>query len=234
MTQSLRALLAALVLAIAAPASAQVVGHLPEESPFSDANGRHIVSLYMGYLSSLNDPAGVGPSGGVIFVGRYDYDFASAFFLTTRLSLAPFGERNVLDPLFEGAERDAGTRKEPLFLLDVGLGLSLTGEKAWKGIAPRVFTNLGVIASQNSDYDIGQYRFGPKLNLSYGLNVRRVSGSAWEWYAEISRMHYRMNYPGTYTEDGTTTTNSILGNNRRTPWVGQNILSIGVARVWGR
>lgn len=234
MTQSLRALLAALVLAIAAPASAQVVGHLPEESPFTDANGRHILSLHLGYLSTLNDPAGVGPSGGAMFIGKYDYDFASAFYLTTRMGLAPFGERAVLDPLFEGAQRDAGTRKEPLFLFDFGLAASLTGEKAWKGIAPRVFSNIGLLAALNPDYDIGQYRFGPKFSVSYGLNVRRVTGSVWEWHAELTRMHYRMNYPGTYTEDGATTTNSILGNNDRNPWVGQNVLSIGVSRIWGR
>ncbi len=234
MTQSLRALLAALILTVAAPLSAQVVGHLPEESPFSDANGRHIVSLYLGYSSGVNDPAGVGPKGSAIFAATYDYDFASAFYLTTRMGFAPFAERDVLDPLFEGAQRDAGTRKEPLFLLDVGLAASLTGEKAWKGFAPRVFTNFGLISSLEPNYDIGQYRFGPKLNISYGLNVRRVAGGVWEWHAELSRMHYRMNYPGTYTEDGATTTNSILGNNRRNPWVGQNVLSIGLARVWGR
>lgn len=234
MTQSFRALFAALVLTVAAPASAQVVGHLPEESPFSDANGRHIVSLYLGYVSGVNDPAGVGATGGALFSGTYDYDFASAFFLTTRMGLAPFGERAVLDPLFSGPQRDAGTRKEPLFMMDVGIAASLTGEKAWKGFAPRVFTNVGFITSLNSDYDIGQYRFGPKFNLSYGLNLRRVTGGSWEWRAELSRMHFRMEYPDAYTEGGSTIPDAILPNSQRNPWSGQTLLTIGIARVWGR
>lgn len=234
MTQSLRALLAALVFAIAAPSSAQVVGHLPAESPFTDANGRHIVSLYLGYSSSVNDPAGVGPKGSALIAGTYDYDFASAFYLTTRMGLAPFSERDVLDPLFSGPQRNAGTRSDPLFILDFGLAASLTGEKAWKGFAPRVFTNVGFITSLDPDYDIGEYRFGPKFNISYGVNLRRVTGGVWEWRAELSRMHFRMNYPGSYTEDGSTIDESILGNQKQNPWTGQTMLTIGIARVWGR
>lgn len=234
MTQSLRSLLATLVLAAATPLSAQVVGHLPEASPFTDANGRHIVSLYLGYASSVSDPAGVGPKGSALIAAQYDYDFASAFYLTTRMGLAPFAERAVLDPLFSGPQRNAGTRSDPLFILDMGLAASLTGEKAWKGIAPRVFTNVGFITSLDPDYDIGEYRFGPKFNISYGVNVRRVTGRVWEWRAELSRMHYRMNYPASYTADGSTIDESILPGKKQNPWAGQTMLSIGIARLWGR
>lgn len=234
MTVRLRSIISSLLLASAAPLSAQVVGHLPEQSPFTDATGRHILSTYLGYMASVDDPAGVGPKGSLVLSLGYDYDFPSAFLLTTRVGIAPFAERNVLDPLFTGPQRDFGTRSEPLMFIDGGLSASLTGEKAWRGIAPRVFTNIGFIGSMNPDYDIGQYRFGPKFTFSYGLNIRGVTGKDWEWRADITRMSYRMNYPTTYRGDGSDTDDSVIGAGKANPWTPQTMLSIGIARLWGR
>ncbi len=234
MSVRLRSIFVILLLAITAPLSAQVVGHLPEQSPFTDATGRHIFTGYLGYLSSVDDPAGVGPKGSLLLALEYDYDFPSAFFLTSRVGLAPLAERNVLDPLFTGPQRDFGTRSEPLFFFETGLAASLTGDKAWRGIAPRVFTNIGVIGSLNPDYDIGQYRFGPKFAFSYGLNIRGVTGKDWEWRADITRLNYRLNYPGTYRGDGSATDESVIGDGRANPWAPQTMLSFGIARIWGR
>lgn len=229
------ALRLAVVLALAAaPLRAQLVGHLPSESPFTDATGRHIVSGYIGYLSRVSDPAGVGPGGSLLLAAEYTYDFPSAFYLTSRIGFAPTSERRVLDPLFEEPNRTVGTKRDPLFLFDVGLAASLTGEKAWYGLVPRVFTNMGLVASTDPDYDIGQYRFGSKFSLSYGLNLRGASRGPWEWRAELARVHYRMNYPGTFASSGSPIDSSIIGNSRQNPWAGQTMLTIGIARVWGR
>lgn len=233
MTLRIRSCLFLLVLA-AAPLRAQVVGHLPTESPYTDATGRHLVSLYLGYLSSVRDPAGVGPGGSPMLAATYDYDFPSPFYLTTRMALAPSAEREVLDPLFAGPQRRIGTQREPLLLMDVGLGASLTGEKAWHGISPRVQTGLGYVSSLQPDFDIGQYRFGSKFTLSLGLNIRGVTGRHWEWRADLTRTYFRMSYPSSYTPDGSTIGSSILPGGTRNPWTGQTFLAFGIARVWGR
>lgn len=225
-------LLSTLLLAAALPLRAQVVGHLPSESPYTDALGRHVLSGYLGYLASVNDPAGVGPQGGVLAAVVYDYDFPSAFFITTRVGVAPSMERAVLDPLFTGPQREFGTRREALVVADFGLGASLTGEKAWKGIAPRVIANVGYIGSSDPDYDIGQYRFGSKFTMSMGLNIRGVTGKRWEWRADLTRSFYRMNYPGTYLGGPATGGNAIV-RGPSNPWTGQTFLSLGIARVWG-
>lgn len=234
MTVRFRRILVLLLLALAAPVSAQVIGHEPEKSPFTDATGRHIWSGFLGYLTGVDDPAGVGPKGSMLLAVQYDYDFPSAFLLTSRIALAPFSERNVLDPLFTGPQRNVGTRRDPLLFLETGLSASLTGEKAWRGIAPRVFTNIGFLGSLNPDYDIGQYRFGPKFTISYGLNIRGVTGKDWEWRADLTRVSYRINYPGSYTGDGSETDESIIGDSRQNPWTPQTMLTFGVARLWGR
>lgn len=233
MTLRIRFLLALLVLS-AAPLRAQLVGTLPSESPYTDATGRHLLSLYLGYFSSVDDPAGVGPQGSPMIAATYDYDFPSAFFLTTRLGVAPSSKRNVLDPLFDGPQRNFGTRTEQLVVLDVGLGASLTGEKAWKGITPRVITSVGYIGATDPNYDIGQYRFGSKFNFSLGLNLRGVTGKNWEWRADLTRSFYRMNYPTEYRENSSGLGDPIIEGNRLNPWAGQTFLAIGIARVWGR
>jgi hypothetical protein len=233
-TVRFRRIMSLLLLVGAAPLSAQVVGHLPSESPFTDATGRHTLSGYLGHMSSVNDPAGVGPKSSLLVALEYEYDFPSAFLLTTRVGMAPFAERNVLDPLFTGPQRNLGTRAEPLVFIDGGISASLTGEKAWHGVAPRIFTNVGFIGSTNGDFDIGQYRFGPKFTFSYGVNLRGVTGKDWEWRADLSRLVYRIGYPGSYTGDGGVGDESIIGTGRQNPWTSQTMLSIGIARLWGR
>ncbi len=232
MTLRLRSLFALLVLA-AAPLRAQLVGHLPTESPFTDASGRHLVGAYLGYLSSVDDPAGVGPKGSPMIAFTYDYDFPSAFFITTRVGLAPAAKRDVLDPLFDGPQRFLGTRREALMVADFGLGASLTGEKAWHGITPRAVTSIGYIGAMDPDYDVGQYRFGSKFSFSFGLNIRGVTGRDWEWRADLTRSLYRMNYPKMYTGGYPTTGDPII-TGRQNPFVGQTFVAFGLARVWGR
>ncbi len=226
-------ILFSLALVLALPLRAQVVGHLPSESPYTDAIGRHIVSGYLGYLSSVEDPAGVGPKGGVLAAITYDYDFPSAFYLTSRLGFAPSTERAVLDPLFSGPQRNVGTRRDPLIVADLGLGASLTGEKAWRGITPRVVGSIGYIGTTDPDYDIGEYRFGSKFTMSMGLNIRGVTGKRWEWRADLTRSFYRMNYPALYRGGAGIGGDPILTGGPKNPWAGQTFLAIGIARVWG-
>lgn len=226
-------LLCTLLLAAALPLRAQVVGHLPPESPFTDAVGRHIWSGYIGYLSSVSDAAGVGPTGSVLAAVTYDYDFPSAFYLTTRIGVAPTAERAVLDPLFSGAQRNIGTRNEPMMVMDFGLGASLTGEKAWRGISPRVVGSIGYLGALDPDFDIGEYRFGSKFTMSMGLNIRGVTGKRWEWRADLTRSFFRMNYPGLYRGTNATSGDPIIGGGPSNPWAGQTFLAVGISRVWG-
>lgn len=217
------------------PASAQeVIGHLPTASPYQDVAGKHLLALQGGWILPSDDPAHVGPKSGMMLIGRYEYDVTGPLWLTARAGLAPGLARNVRDPLLTGAAREVGERVEPIFFLDGGLALSLTGAKAWKGLAPRVHGDVGMAASLNSDYDVGGYRFGPKLMLSWGLSMRGVTGSAWEWNADITQGAWRMQYPGAYGGDGTTTDVSILGKQKKNPWNGNVMITLGLTRVLRR
>lgn len=215
--------------------AAQVVGHLPESSPYEDMRGKHLAALQLGWVLPSNDPAGVGPKAGMILIGRYEFDVTGPLWVTARGGLAPGLSRNVKDPLVVGAARDRGERVEPMFFLDGGLALSLTGDKAWRGLAPRLHGNLGFVASLNSEYDIGGYRFGPKFMPSWGVSVRGASGGAWEWNADLTHALWRMAYPTAYTDAGTTVDPPILGtSNRKNPWNGNLMLTFGITRAFKR
>lgn len=227
-------LLICLAARFSAPLSAQVVGHLPTASPYEDLAGKHLLALQAGWVLPSRDPAKVGPKAGVMLIGRYEYDVSGPLWMTARGGLAPGLARNVRDPLLAGVQRELGERVEPLFFLDGGLALSLTGDKAWKRLAPRLHGNMGLVASLNSDYDIGGYRFGPKFVLSWGFSMRGVTGSAWEWNADITQAAWRMQYPVSYTGDGTLTDESILGDQQKNPWNSNLMITFGITRVLKR
>ncbi len=228
------ALVLALPLAFPLALRAQIVGHLPDQSPYTDATGRHAVSLQAGFMLPGEDPAKVGPKSGLMLIGRYEYDVPGPIWLTSRVGFAPGLERTVVDPLLTGAARTVGPRRESLVMLDGGLVLSLTGNKSWKGLAPRVHANVGMIASLNSDYDVGGYRFGPKFMPSWGFAVRGVTQRDVEWYVDLTHALWRMNYPDSYTDDGSTVDPSVIGTGKTNPWNGNLMLTVGITRLWGR
>lgn len=218
-----------------APLAAQdVVGHVPAESPYQDLLGKHLVALQAGWVLPSRDPAGVGPRSGLMLIGRYEYDVPGPLLLTARTGLAPGLVRNVKDPLLTGALRDRGERTEPFFFLDGGLALSLTGNKAWRGLNPRVHTNVGLVTSLNSEYDLGGYRFGPKFIWSWGASVRGARPGRYEWNADLTYALWRMQYPSSYRGDGSASDESILGDQKLNPWNGNLILTVGITRAFRR
>jgi hypothetical protein len=229
-----RTLGACALLLLALPLRAQVVGHLPEDSPFADVTGRHLLGAQFGVFVAGSDPAGVALGSGLAFIGRYEYEVPGPLVLLARVAYVPGLERTVKDPLLTGDARIVGTRSESLVMFDVGMALNLTGEKAWRGLAPRVYGNLGVVGSTNSGFDVGGYRFGPKFMPNYGVAVRGVREGKWEWYADLNHLLWRTQYPNSYTDDGATVQPSIIGNSKTNPWSGNLMLTVGITRVWGK
>lgn len=231
-----RSLLPALLLTLtsALPLAAQQVGHLPSSSPYEDLRGKQSVTLGVGGVLAANDPAGVGPSSSPMAFGRYDVRIGGPAWLITRLAFAPSVERTVKDPTKVGAAQIVGTDTDPLLIGTVGLGINLTGNKAWKRVAPQLHGAVGLASNFNSAYDAGGYRFGTKFAFSYGLSTRYVTRSKWELTADATAMLWQMQYPNAYRGDGSANDNSILGRRPTAPWTTNLLLSVGVTRFFFR
>ena len=210
------------------------MGHLPEESPFSDATSRHTFTIGLGYLAPGRDAAGVAPRGGMLLTALYEFDVSGPLRLTARGGYAPYLERDVKDPVFTGALRDAGTWPEPLVFYDVGLALSLTGDKAWRRLLPRVHTSIGLITSLQNSYDVGGYYFGPKFKFDYGIGSRLFVNSRFEVEADLTHALWRMQYPGSYGDDDASALPSLVGNGKLNPWTGNVMLTFSLARTYRR
>lgn len=235
MNAALSAIVLAAALLPASPAAlAAQVGYPPEASPYQDLRGKQAITLSPGWIVPGGDPAGVGPRSGLMFTGRYELMVTGPLWLVSRIGYAPGLERTVKDPEDTEGSRVVGTVTEPLYLLDVGFGLNLTGNKSWRGIAPRVTGTLGAVSTLKSAYDLGAYRFGSKFVVSYGVGARIVTGRAWEVNADLSHMFWKMDYPESYGGTGAPDDLSILRDAPLGPWQGNLLVTVGITRYFFR
>lgn len=222
------------LLGFASPLAAQV-GHLPTASPFEDLRGRMAVTFSTGILAMAGDPAGVAPRSGPVFSARYEFFVTGPLWLQSRVTYAPKLERTYKDPLFTGTENYDGTSRRPLTIADIGIGMNLTGNKSWNRVVPQFHTALGVVSGGTHQFDVGGYRFGTKFTANYGLGVRYVTGSAWEWHGDITHQWWKYTYPDSYRNEDSANPEPILTDTRSlTHWRGNMQLSFGVSRFFFR
>lgn len=228
-----RALKLILLAAWSSPLAAQV-GHLPAESPFEDLRGKQALTLATGILAMAGDPAGVAPRSGTVLSARYELLLTGPLWLQSRFTYAPQLERTVKDPLFRGTERFDHPSYRPLAIVDVGFGMNLTGNKSWKRLTPQFHTAVGIVTGGTNRFDVGGYRFGTKFTVNYGLGVRYVTGSAWEWHGDLTHQFWEYRYPDAYRNEDSANPAPILSNRDLTVWKGNLQLQFGVSRFFFR
>ncbi len=187
-----------LLVCAAAPAAAQV-GSLPNKSPYLDLEDGQRLGVTAGMMTFGKDPVHVGPSGTAPTLGiRYDLYLGGPVYLTSRLLAASF-DRNVLDYKKKPASRLTGKQSGVLTDLDVGLSISATGERSWKGIQPLLNMGVGMIfAPGDSKADVSGYNTKSALSASWGLGVRWVTGKNSELRADLSYYYWQLKYPENY------------------------------------
>lgn len=190
--------LAALALALAQSAAAQVVGYPPDRSPFRDLEFRQEIGGYTGYYAAGADRVGVAPQSGPLVGVRYEVRVGGPAQFTARAARV-WSERKVLDPNLPAGERDLGTREWPLYLADVSLTVNLTGQKSFHHIVPVFNAGVGV-ASDFKGADRGDFKFGTQFALSFGGGVKWVVGSQLELRADVADYLYQISYPQLYLD----------------------------------
>ncbi len=195
---------------------AQLIGTEPTQSPFRDVPTTQQLTAFTGYMDATKDAGGIGPKPGPLFGLRHDLHLGGLAWLTTRYS-ALRSERRVLDPGLPAAERDQGLQNVTHHLADIGLTLSLTGKKSWRGIMPTIGTGIGLV-SDFAQADIGGYRFGTKFAFTFGPGVRVVLPSGYSVRLDVTNSVYQFQYPDTYFTRASDSTAVLDDTRQRSGW----------------
>ena len=229
-----RALRAALLLvAVAAPAAAQDVGHTPEASPFRDLPYRQELTVFGGYFLAAEDPAGVAPKSGPMTGARYEIRIGGPAQFYARAAVA-LSERDVVNPRLAPGARELGSESVTLGLADVGISLNLTGQRSWRGIVPVVSGGAG-IATDFASPDVGGFRLGTPFAITLGAGVRWTSGGNWQVRADVTDYLYQVKYPPLYFQAPAPNVDPVLPpTSKQSVWKHNAALTLGVSYLFFR
>lgn len=219
--------------AAASPALAQV-GHPPSSSPYHDVQVKQELTLFGGYFKGSSGKVGVAPTGGPLVGVRYGIRLGGPVQFTTRVARA-FSERTILDPAETGAAQVIGTESWPVYLVDVGLGLDLTGEKSFHDFVPVVGVGLGAASDGGKSADVGDYAFGTAFALTFNAGLRWTPGGRYQLRAGITDYMYQLSYPASYFTIPESGSSALLPPNAsRKQWTHNPVFSLGITYVISR
>lgn len=223
---------AALALLVASPLLAQVeVGHDPGSSPYKDLQYRQELTPYGGYSRARIDPAAVLPQSATIAGLHYELYLGGPVSLISDLS-GMFSDRTVIDPTKPATSRVLGTETAPVYGLDLGFALGLTGRKSWHNLAPQVSAAVGVLTSKAADDTTG-FKFGTPFAFTFGAGVKYVPGGRVQLRADVRERLFRQKYPDAYYRTASDNT-AVLTDAPRSYWTNHAVLTFGVSYLFDR
>ena len=233
-------LLGGAAMALAANAAGAQVGYPPAQSPFRDLRETMAFTFYTGYYRAKLDPARVAPKSGPIVGMHYQWRASGPANLTFDVARVE-SERRVLDPEADGgceikepSCKSAGTFRWPLYTMDGGLTMALTGERSWFRLVPEVKAGGGIATDFHSKADVGEFEFGTRFAFMWGAGLRMTPGGRFQLRADITNRMYAVKYPLTYyvpAPDGTT----IFGQSQdRTAWLNNPAFTLGLSYLFSR
>jgi hypothetical protein len=209
------------------PLAAQV-GHPPDRSPFHDIRPGGGLVLGFGYLGGGRGVVGVGPSNGDLFSVRYERPISHVLFASLGAA-ATTTTRYVVDPAKGSATRTSGPVDDNLAIVDLGLGMLLTGGKTWHGIAPYWSISGGAAIGKHVSQDPTAYNFGVKLEFGPEVGVRWYMGHHLSVRAAARVLFWRLSYPLQFRDPSPVDSTRILpADGALTEWTRHPALSLGI------
>jgi hypothetical protein len=181
-----------LIAALVAPISLTAqVGHDPAHSPYRPIAARTSLNLVGGYLGGSGGTLGIGPSGGYLAGLRYEMRLTGPTDAALTLSRGQF-DRLIRHP---NAPADSQPASQPVFLVDGGLQILLTGDKTWNRLAPYVGGSLGLAFGSGLAADSSGYRFGTKFITGPHAGIRLYPAGGVMLRVEGRLTFWRLRYP---------------------------------------
>ncbi|HEX7977359.1 MAG TPA: outer membrane beta-barrel protein [Gemmatimonadaceae bacterium] len=220
-----------LALLIALPLSAQQVGFPPAGSPFRDLEYKQEITPYGGWANASTDAAQVLPQSAAIFGARYQLHLGGPVSFDGDFSRMS-STRNVVDPTQIAGKRIVGTTDAPVYGVNVGLALALTGRKSWHYLVPEVRGGAGVVTSNTKD-DASGYSFGTPFAFTFGGGLKFVSTGRFQLRADVTERWYKQKYPDSFFVASSDNT-SLLTTQARSFYPRQTLLTVGASLLFDR
>ncbi|HVF40455.1 MAG TPA: hypothetical protein VM939_11180 [Gemmatimonadaceae bacterium] len=218
-----------ILMLCATPAAAQVdVGHPAQRSPFRDLEFRQEATLFGGYMFAGKDPAGVAPRSAPLAGVRYEINVGGPAQLVAKFATA-MTEREVLDPTKPQATRSLGIQTWPIYILDAGLALNLTGQRSWHGIVPVIYGGLGIATDAGKKVTEDPFRLGTTFALSFAGGLRVVPGGRFQIRADVGTYMYQIKYPTPYYVKSSDNTAVLEDDQARNFWKSNPTFTVGVS-----
>ena len=187
----------ALLFALVPALGAQVIGTLPDQSPYLDIHDGQRLTAFAGWLQAGNDAVGVNAKSMPMFGARYDLSVGGPVYLTGLL-FAGSTSRNILDYTKPASKRDIGTQSLALMDASVQIAMSLTGKRTWHRLQPLINIGVGVVGGAGDPGDISGYTFGTAFQFSYGAGLRYITSRNSEFRIDINQYWWELKYPPLY------------------------------------
>ncbi|CAN5284758.1 hypothetical protein BH09GEM1_BH09GEM1_02330 [soil metagenome] len=234
MRDRLKALaIGAAALFAAVPAFAQVVGHVPEKSPYLDLEYSSELTLEGGYLRTRHDPAGIAPQNRSIFGARYEITMTGPLAFSADV-VSGAGQRNVIDPLKPAATRNRGTASNQVTAADLALALNLPGTRTWHHLVPQIRAGAGLVTSRAKD-DSSGFAFGTRFAFVVGGGLKFVpANSRFQIRADYTDRIFKLDYPDPYYRIASDNTAVLPGSTSKSFYTHHAALTVGVSYLFRR
>ena len=228
-----RTWMAIVACSLATPLAAQV-GHVPQRSPYTDLEFRQEATVFGGYYNAGDDRVGVAPRSGPMFGVRYDLRLAGPASLTSKLAYVQ-AQRTGIDP-----RRPAGDRivqndaSWPIYMMDVGISLNLTGQRSYRRLVPFVNGAIGVASDLKGGADVGAWKFGTPFAFSLGAGIKWVPAGNVQARIDVSDQLYQIKYPNSYYVTASDGTSVLALRDAKNDWTSNLGLTFGVSYLFFR
>jgi hypothetical protein len=221
-----RKFLATLILGVIPGVAAHAqVGYPPAQSPFTDVEERHTITVFGGYFSAKKDVAKVAPQSGAMGGLQYEWRASGPLHLGTSV-MGVNSARTTLDPAKPIASRVVGTESQPLIAGDLFLAVALTGERSWHSLMPMLGAGLGIV-SDLKGADVGGFRFGTRFALPWSVGVRIIPSRSFQLRAEIKDWLYTIKYPQGYYSSSTGDDPILSAGTPASRWTNNFAMTVG-------
>jgi len=217
-------------VALAVPAAAQSVdvGYSPPKSPFKDLEYHQELTVFGGYFAAAKDPAGAAPKAASMEGIRYEVTVGGPAQIVARIARIN-SQRDVIDPTASAATRHLGSQMWPVYIVDLGLSLNLTGQRTFHGIVPVLYSGVGLASDLDKQADADPFNLGTTFAFSFGGGLRMVPGGRFQIRADAGTYLYQLKYPTEYFVAATDNTSVLPATQAKSFWKRNGAYTIGVS-----